>query len=358
MNTKISIDQIIFLVGEEFRAAELQNALKKRGVETVFLSEPREVYGNVSSGCCDILVIDSRYVGKGWKRMLNRIREKTDNVRILLVTDVDSAGSGAGCLECGIDNICSAPFEMTKFLTILEYMLKSVRVKRLNESYCKKVRYLKEEFFDKKSRLEEDLDTFRSELEDQMEELKSNSFGTVTNIVHILERKDPFAAGHAARVREVAGDLGRRMGLSRADIDIIERAGLCHDVGKIFFSKKLLRQQFSPAGTGQEKIRQHPVLGAKILSPFPHFVPVVPLVRHHHERMDGKGYPDGLGADELTVPEKVIIAADAYDSMTADRPQRPALSKDEVLRAIGDDRGARLAPEMRKLLVEYCEERG
>ena len=155
--------------------------------------------------------------------------------------------------------------------------------------------------------------------------LESANFSFATALVATLDARDRYTAGHSASVAIYARDIALRLGLSKPEQELAHLCGLVHDVGKIGLPAGLLEK---PGALNLEERRQmerHPVIGERILRNVDDYSEIASIVRHHHERVDGLGYPDGLRGDAIPLLSRVISVADAYDAMTSDRPYRDAM---------------------------------
>ncbi|MDO8880912.1 MAG: HD domain-containing protein [Coriobacteriia bacterium] len=183
---------------------------------------------------------------------------------------------------------------------------------------------------------------------------------TVRSLVAAIEAKDRYTRGHSERVAIHARQLAASLGFSSADVGLAERAALLHDVGKIGISQTTLTSpvQLTPAEVRQ--IRRHPVIGADLTQDVAFLSDVVPIVRHHHERVDGAGYPDGLVGPEIPMLARVLAVVDSYDAMTSDRAYRPGMSDDdarvELKRVAGSQLDTRVVTAFTALLDEPSAE--
>jgi putative nucleotidyltransferase with HDIG domain len=175
-------------------------------------------------------------------------------------------------------------------------------------------------------------------------ELEESTLSTVRALVAGLEAKDPYLRGHAQRVTQYALEIARGMNLPESDMLVIERAGQLHDLGKMGISDQILSKPSSLTRDEYEVVKQHPVLGEQIIQPLRFLDDVRPAIRHHHERPDRSGYPDGLGSSETNLPAKIIAVADAFDAMTSPRPYRPAKETAEACREIASLRNVQFDP--------------
>jgi putative two-component system response regulator len=147
----------------------------------------------------------------------------------------------------------------------------------------------------------------------------------VFSLVRALEGKSPYTHGHSERVMQYALSLAKACGLAETDIDILRRGVVLHDIGKISTPDDILNKPGRLTPEELLVIQRHPVEGARIVGPLHSARDAIPLIRWHHERMDGKGYPDGLMGGAIPLPVRVLSVADEYDALSSDRPYRSAL---------------------------------
>jgi len=155
--------------------------------------------------------------------------------------------------------------------------------------------------------------------------LASANLSFATALVATLDARDRYTAGHSAAVAIYARDIARRMSLSESDQDLVHLCGLVHDVGKIGLPPGLLEKPGALSLEERRQMEQHSIIGERILQNVDDYSEIAAIVRHHHERLDGLGYPDGLDGDDIPLLSRVIAVADAYNAMTSDRPYRDAM---------------------------------
>jgi putative nucleotidyltransferase with HDIG domain len=158
------------------------------------------------------------------------------------------------------------------------------------------------------------------------QQLQRGIYQSLLGLANALEAKDIYTRGHSERVGASSRRLAIALGLSPADVEVVARAGLLHDIGKIGIPEGLLRKPGALNAEEWTLMRRHPVIGAQIVAPFEFFTAGAVVIRHHHERMDGSGYPDGLTGAEIPIGARIVAVADVYDALTSDRPYRPAMS--------------------------------
>jgi putative nucleotidyltransferase with HDIG domain len=155
--------------------------------------------------------------------------------------------------------------------------------------------------------------------------LEKANMSFASALVATLDARDRYTAGHSAAVADYARDIAARMGLSQREQDVAHLAGLVHDIGKVGLPVGLLEKSGPLSLAERRQMEQHVVIGEGILARVEDYSEIAAIVRHHHERVDGNGYPDGLRGDEIPLLARIIAVADAYDAMTSDRPYREAM---------------------------------
>ncbi|MCX5771492.1 MAG: response regulator [Candidatus Hydrogenedentes bacterium] len=179
---------------------------------------------------------------------------------------------------------------------------------------------------------------------------------TLQSIALLLEAKDAYTHGHSQRVRNYSVWAARRLGMAETDIEVLRLGAALHDVGKVGVKDGILNKRGEPTPEEWETIRRHPLVGYEVLMPVRVLRPEHrQLVRGHHERMDGSGYPDGLPGDQLSPVTRVIIVADAYDAMASDRAYRSALSPAQILEQLKQHSGTQFDPQVANAFVELVE---
>jgi putative nucleotidyltransferase with HDIG domain len=155
--------------------------------------------------------------------------------------------------------------------------------------------------------------------------LERASLSFATALVATLDARDRYTAGHSAAVAIYSRDIALRMGLTEREQSLVHLCGLVHDIGKVGLPAGLLEKPGALTLDERRQMEEHPAIGERILSKVEDYAEIARIVRHHHERVDGLGYPDGLNDDEIPLLSRIIAVADAYDAMTSDRPYRDAM---------------------------------
>lgn len=146
-----------------------------------------------------------------------------------------------------------------------------------------------------------------------------------------IEGRDPYTEGHCERLSDYSARLGQRIGLPADQITALRRAGIVHDIGKVSVPDAILLKPSRLTAEERKSMQTHPVVGERICAPLKSFRLVLPIIRHHHEKFDGSGYPDGLKGEQIPVTARVLQIVDVYDALTTQRPYKRAWSPGEAL---------------------------
>ncbi len=203
------------------------------------------------------------------------------------------------------------------------------------------------------------------ELEEQAFELEKHSHEISTLneelllvLASVIDLRDPYVYGHSENVARYAVLIAERLGLSAERLESVRKAGLLHDIGKLGIPEEILFKPAALTDAEYEIIKAHPDLGAQILLKCHSLRPLSPVIRHHHERYDGRGYPEGLQRQEIPLEARVISLADALEAMASDRPYRRALTYQEIMDEIRSNAGTQFDPNVVSAFLEVMQEKG
>ncbi len=187
--------------------------------------------------------------------------------------------------------------------------------------------------------------------------LSQSYLNTIEALSMAIDAKDRYTHGHSKRVCDIAMIIGRNMHLDPPDLELLKHASDLHDIGKIGISELIISKEGKLSVDEYEIIKTHPLVGETIIEPIPFLQDARPIIRHHHERWDGYGYPDGLSGTEIPLLSRIILIADAYDAMTTDRPYRKALSHNAALREIIKHSSSQFDPAIVSVFLSVFESR-
>lgn len=177
-------------------------------------------------------------------------------------------------------------------------------------------------------------------------DMRKNYFDTLHVLVRAIEASDPYTSGHSMRVSEYSEAIAKELKLSQNKIDLIKSAALLHDIGKIGIDKNILNKTERLKKEEFDAIKTHPEIGAAIIADLSYLANISDIIRHHHERNDGSGYPDGLSHKNIPLETSILTIADSFDAMTTNRPYRSSLSLEAALYEIKDNAGTQFNPDI------------
>jgi len=188
------------------------------------------------------------------------------------------------------------------------------------------------------------------------ENIYDNLFSTLYAFVKAIEVKDPYTEQHSNRVTDIALIVAKEMGCSEEDLEILNVAGRLHDIGKIGISDNILLKPTKLSEEEFEKIREHPDIGADIVGQLGLWDSEQKIIRYHHERVDGKGFPKGLKEGEIPLLARILSVSDAYDAMASDRSYRKKMDADDIIDIIKKESGAQFDPDIVNVFLKLCKE--
>jgi putative two-component system response regulator len=178
---------------------------------------------------------------------------------------------------------------------------------------------------------------------------------SIASLVSVLGARDAYTRGHSETVANILAEMATTMGASRQEIETLTIGGRLHDIGKIGIRDDILLKPGTLTDTEFEIITQHPIIGTNILKPIPSLSPIIPLVLLHHERIDGKGYPQGLKGCKIPLWARMTAVADIYAALISERPYKGPTPQDQVLQIIKDVSGTQLCPDCVDVFFEWID---
>ena len=198
----------------------------------------------------------------------------------------------------------------------------------------------------------------RFELDRMQERSRRQSIEIATSFVFLIDLRDRYTGGHSTRVATYCREIGMRMGMDEQSLDTLVTAASLHDVGKIGVSDPVLLKSGRLTDEEFAEIKKHPEYGWMVLRNVEGLKEASLIVLHHHERLDGQGYPGGLAGEAIPVGSRIIAVADTYDAMTTTRPYRKALTPDIALAELGRCSGTQFDPDAVSAFLGYMRQYG
>lgn len=295
----------------------IQALLNVAGYEVVTASNGEEALDKVEKESPDLVLLDVMIPKTDGFEVCARLkdREETRLIPVVLITPDRELKYKIRGFEAGVDGLLHRPINTAEFLAMVRCL---VQAKHLND------------------------------------ELISVE-NTILALATAIEAKDPYTEGHIDRVAHYATSLAKEVGLSLEEQQLIRKAATLHDVGKIGVSESILNKPRRLTKKEFDRVKIHPIVGERICQPLRQDKLILMVVRHHHERYDGKGYPDGLAGEEIPLAARIMAVVDTYDALTSDRPYRGRLTPEEALRVLRGELGKQLDPRLTIAFISMAE---
>ncbi|NJD68606.1 MAG: metal-dependent phosphohydrolase [Candidatus Methylomirabilota bacterium] len=278
---------ILVVDDQEVNSALIETILAPQGYEIISATDGKRALELVATRPPDLILLDVIMPGMSGFEVCTRLKEdeRTRLIPIVMVTSLSDLPDRIRGIEVGADDFLSKPFHPAELSARVRSLL---RVKQ-----------------------------FTDELEDAEDVLCALALS--------VEAKDAYTDGHCERLARYSVALGRSLGLPKDQLRALHRGGYLHDVGKIAVPESILNKTTELTEEESRIIREHPIIGERICKPLKSLKFVLPIIRHHHERWDGRGYPDGLAREKIPLAARIIQTVDIYDALMTARPYKPSL---------------------------------
>jgi putative nucleotidyltransferase with HDIG domain len=186
--------------------------------------------------------------------------------------------------------------------------------------------------------------------------IKDSYFEIVKALAQAIEAKDPYTHGHSERVMQYSVSIAQALNLPKEEIESLRYAAILHDIGKIGVRGIILNNPNGLTASEYDEIKKHTLIGENIIQPIELLQSIRPLIRHHHEWYNGKGYPDGLSGENIPLGARILAVADACDAMESDRPYRKALTKEVIIQELKQGSGTQFDPKLVEVFLEILKQ--
>ena len=320
--------KIIVVDDEQGIIDSLSIFLKRSGYDFTGVTNPLEAIERVKSEHFDMMILDFMMDPIHGDEVVEEIRKFNKELYILLLTGhKDLAPPLETIKRLDIQGYCEKSDKFDQLLLLIESGIKSIEqmntIKKIND-----------------------------ELQDKNAELEKAYLDTIGILRQTVEAKDPYTRGHSDRVSEFSVLIGKKLGLDEKTLHILKIGGLFHDIGKIGIPDSILLKESKLNDEEYSQIKNHPTIGAHILGDAKVFQDIIPIVKHHHERFDGKGYPSQLAGEDIPFIARIAAVADTFDAMTSKRTYRDALPLDTVKAEIERCSGSQFDPKIAKVFLD------
>jgi putative two-component system response regulator len=284
---------------DELNRELLTEILLGEGYSVVCAANGDQALDAIDRSLADLALLDVMMPGMTGFEVCSTVKSRPETrfIPVVLVTGLSHVDERIQGITCGADDFLSKPVNKQELLARTRSLL------RLKE--------------------------FTDELD--------NAETVLFSLALSIEAKDPYTRGHCDRLSEYSDAMAVRLGLPQDQRVALRRAGVVHDIGKIGVPEHVLLKKGPLTAEEWAIMKQHPVVGERICSPLKSFRLVLPIIRHHHEKLDGSGYPDGLKGDDIPLTARILQITDVFDALTTDRPYRAALSAEVALQMMREE---------------------
>src|SRR5450755_669724 len=300
MATSEGHEGVILVADDNEANRELLSALlSAEGYTAVCVADGRQALARIDNGSIDLALLDIMMPRPTGFEICQVMKSKPETrlIPVILVTSLDSDADRIHGIMCGADDFLNKPVNKHELLARVHSLL---RLKHFT---------------------------------DELDHAETVLFSLALSI----EAKDPYTAGHCDRLAKRSVTLGEKLGLPEELRVALHRGGLVHDIGKLAVPESILLKPGPLTPEERKSMEHHTIVGERICAPLRSFRHVLPIIRHHHEKQDGSGYPDGLKGDQIPITARILQVTDVYDALTTDRPYRKALSSEKALAIMRDE---------------------
>lgn len=320
--------KIIVVDDEQGIVDSLSIFLKRSGYDFTGLTNPLEAIERVRNEHFDMMILDFMMDPIHGDEVVEEIRKFNKDLYILLLTGhKDLAPPLETIKRLEIQGYCEKSDKFDQLLLLIESGIKSIE--QMNT-----------------------IKTINKQLHDKNEELERAYLDTIGILRQTVEAKDPYTRGHSDRVSEYSVLIGKKLGLDEKTLHILKIGGLFHDIGKIGIPDSILLKESKLSDEEYSQIKNHPMIGVHMLGDAAIFTDISPIVKHHHERYDGRGYPSQLVGDDIPYVARIAAVADTFDAMTSKRSYRDSLPIDVVRAEIERCSGTQFDPNIAKVFLD------
>lgn len=292
----------------------------------------------------DCILSDIKMPGISGLELLPLLKSSLPFVPVIMLTAHTDLETGLNAMRSGAFDYITKPVRRQRLFEVVEKALKFRTIQLENEN----LKIVNREY---QENLEKNIEERTREVNDAYIALKETNLAVVRVLAETIEAKDQYTRGHCNRVRILSRELALNFDISEEEIEILEYGALLHDIGKIGIPEALLNKRDALDPEEKTVFEDHTVIGEKILSIIEFFNPCLVIVRHHHERWDGLGYPDGLKGVNIDLLSRIVQVCDSFDAMTSTRPYRSELPLAEALLELEKGKYKQFDPEIVDMFI-------
>ncbi|MFB3886027.1 MAG: HD domain-containing phosphohydrolase [Thermodesulfobacteriota bacterium] len=329
--------QILVVDDEELICSIFVKRLKKEGYPSITARNGKEALNLFYNNRLSLIISDIKMPQMDGIDLLKKVKALDPKMMVIMMTSYPEIDLAIEAMRIGAFDFMIKPVELDLVVLSVRKALERKQLEEEVEAYH--------------HHLEKLVDERTARLQEAYYILKRAHFDSVKVLVGAIDAKDPYTRGHSDRVRRMSLDMGSKFGFNETQLENLEYGALLHDIGKIGIKDEVLQKQSALSPEEYQTIKEHPLIGVKIVEGIDFFKDKVTIIRHHHEYFDGNGYPDGLAAEDIPIEARIIAIADTFDAMTSGRPHRGRMSVEDVLAELEKEKGKKFDPHILEIFL-------
>ena len=334
-------DRILVVDDQPSARESIEAHLKQRGYEVVLASSGEEALDILARQKIACMLADSRLFATTSGELLSLSFKRDPHLATVVLSAIADVGDAVRYLQYGAMDYLPKPVDLTQLEASVQRALRR-RAERIQERGASQI-------------LKEEVVKLAADLAQERTRVEGLAVATLESLVKVSEAQDSWFSGHSLRVAQLSASIAAQSGRTDEEVEQVRQAGRLHDIGMICVPEGLQSKEGALTPAEFELVKRHPIVGAQILAPLPHLGHVATFVRGHHERWNGKGYPDGLAGEAIPWGARLIGAAEIFDALTTARPYREQLTPELAVERMRELIGTVLAPEVVQVLASVVE---
>ena len=330
-------DRILIVDDEKMICSILARRLNREGYDCVIANNGTEALSHFYKDTFSLIISDIKMPEIDGIELLKRVNALNPKMMVVIMTAYPEIDLAVEAMRLGANDFLIKPVDLDLLVLSVKNVLEKKRLEEELEAYHKNLEKLVKER--------------TSELQQALLVVKKDHLDSVKLLAEVIDAKDPYTRGHSDRVRRLSMRIAMMLGFDEKRLENLVFGALLHDIGKIGIRDEVLQKQGPLSPKEYQYIKQHPLIGVKIMEGIDFFKDKIPMIRNHHEHFDGSGYPDGLIGESIPLEARIIAVPDAFDALTSLRPHHRAMPIEDALLEMEKWKGKQFDPQVLKIFL-------
>ena len=330
-------DRILIVDDEEMICFIFAQRLFKQGYLCTTANNGKEALGHFQQNTFSLIISDIKMPEMDGIELLKRVRALNPKMMVVIMTAYLEIDLAVEAMRLGANDFLIKPVDLDLLVLSVKSVLEKKGLEEELEAYHKNLEKLVKER--------------TSELQQALLVVKKDHLDSVKLLAEVIDARDPYTRGHSDRVRRLSMRIAMKLGFDEKRLESLVFGALLHDIGKVGIKDGVLQKNGPLSSEEYEHVKQHPLIGAKILEGNDFFKDKIPMIRNHHEHYDGSGYPDGLIGEGIPSEARIIAVSDAFDALTSLRPHHGAIPIKDALLEMEKCKGKQFDPKILELFL-------